>query len=73
MMIDHLTGAGGEQIRPKHEEISEVIESLILPVAIQGDWVMVSGGSERSTSMKFVVSNWKEIDAKKMELESNKK
>ena len=73
MMIDHLTEADGEWIQPKHKEIFEVNVSQILPVAIQGDWVMVSGGSERSTSMKYVVINWKEIDAKKMKLESNKK
>ena len=65
MMIDHLAGADGEWMRPKQEEILEVNVSQILPVSVKGDWVI-----ERERSMKYVVSNWKEIDGKKMELES---
>ena len=71
IMVDHLSGAESEWVRPRREEVLEVYLDQIIPVSIRGDWVIVNAGTDRSTSMKYVVENWQEVNEKKRLLEMN--
>ena len=71
VMVDFLEGSMTTWRRPSRDEILTVCLDQILPIQIDGDWEIVPGSSERSTSMIYNVHNASEINLKKMELEKN--
>lgn len=70
--VDHLVGEQDVWKRPLEDDIQEVVAEQIIPVVVDGEWKAVTGDgrSDRYMEMKYMVKNWKEIEAKKDEKES---